>query len=341
MSGPILLTGATGYLGSAVARVAIARGIPLRFLVRCQGALEPALRAQAETMTGDLLDPESLVRACEGVRAVIHAAGLASDWVPDPARFQAVNVAGTRSLLQAMAACGVGRAVLVSTVMALGPTRGLFAGTERTRPFPLHPELPYRLSKIAELREIRSQRRAGLDLRVVFPGVLYGPGPLTEGNFLVRLFEGLLIGRYPALPKARGQRWFLCHVEDAADGILSALEASRPGGEWIVGGPNVSLEALLERIAARLPVPALPRRLPARPLVLAAGWLAAWERLRGRRPSAPPGLIAALAEDWAFSASRAEVELGFRPRAFDPAFAEFADWHAALRNRSAGGEGSG
>ena len=323
-----MLTGATGYLGGAVLRELLGASYQVRAFVRDAARLDAGVRERVEIATGDLLDPSAVRAACRGVDAVFHVAGLAADWVPDATRFHAVNVEGTRHVLQAARAAGVPRVVVTSSVMAIGPTDGDVAD-ELTTPGP--PLMPYTAAK-AEARALcHAERHDGLEVTVTLPGAIFGAGPLTDGNYFAQVMEALRTGAYPCLPRLAGYRWCLVHVDDVARGHRLAYERGEADADYVLGGDNVPFDRLLETMRGELGLARLPRRVPAWTMMLGARVVAGWHGLRRTRPPVSLGGARALVRGWAFSSARAQADLGYTWRAFDDAFPEFVRWFRADR----------
>jgi farnesol dehydrogenase len=325
----VLLTGATGFLGKRTA-ARLGREHELRLLVRPTSS-RAGLPAGASFAVGDVGDRPSLERAMAGCDAVVHAAALVKIAAPR-AEFDRVNVGGFERVLAAAAAAGVGRLLYVSSFIALGPSEGGAGGLldESAEPLPggrprawiNHYERTKALADAAARRAIAR----GAALVVVYPGVVYGPGELTEGNIVVRHLLDLAHGRLPALVGRPERRWNYAFVEDVADGIARALEQAPEGGRYVLGGENVTL-ADFYRLAGELggfPVPG--RRMPDAIAKLAGAAMKLGARLTGSTPRLTPDLVEIYRHDWAYDSSRAGRELGYRPRPFARGLAETFDW---------------
>ena len=194
----VLLTGATGFLGRTVARHLAARGHALRVLARPTSRLE-GLPEGVEVATGDVTDAGSLARAAEGCDAIVHVAALVKIWVPDPEHFEAVNVGGLRNALAAARAAGA-RLVYTSSFIALGPSGP--GALDAARPHPGPPfRNAYERTKARADALAREAAAGGQDVVTLYPGVIYGPGDMTEGNIVVAHDR-----RPPERPPARARR---------------------------------------------------------------------------------------------------------------------------------------
>jgi dihydroflavonol-4-reductase len=322
----VMLTGATGFLGSAVARALVARGHAVRALVR-EGTPRDVLEGVAplECVPGDLTDPASVARAVEGCGAAIHCAADYRIWVPDPDRMRAVNVAGTEAVMRAALAAGLRRVVHVSSVATLKPRPDGAPATEADAARPEEAIGPYKRSKTEAERLVeRLARDEGLPAVVVNPSTPIGPRdrrPTPTGRVVLEAARG----RMPAFVDTGLN---LVHVDDCAAGCVAALTRGAVGERHILGGQDVPLGALLAHIAAlhgrRAPV-RLPRA-PLWPLALASEAAA---RATGREPMLTLDGLRMAGHRMYFSSAKAERALGHRARPWQEAVADAIGWFRA------------
>jgi nucleoside-diphosphate-sugar epimerase len=338
-----LITGATGFLGRRLV-AELAPRHALRLLVRPRpgggawAAGGSAFPAGVEVVAGDVTDPASLRQAMAGCEAVVHAAALVKIVAP-AAAFDRTNVGGLENVLAAAEAAGVGRFVYVSTFMALGPSEGGPGGVldegDAGGPEAAAPGTAgggrvwinhYERTKTLADRVARRAIAAGAPLVVAYPGVIYGPGEMTEGNLVVRHVLDLLHRRLPALLGSPARRWSYVYVDDVARGIGQALERGRPGSRYVLGGDNVTLGEFYAIVEELSGVPVPRRRLPDG---LAKGLGAAqkaWARLRGGTPALTPDLVEVYRHDWAYSSARAAADLGYSFRRLREGIAGTLAW---------------
>jgi farnesol dehydrogenase len=321
----ILLTGGTGFLGRRIA-AELAPRHELRLLVRPTAARD-RFPANVELVTGDVTQPNSLKAAAAGCDAVIHAAALVKIMAPTR-DFDWVNVRGFQNALAAAEEAGAGRFLYVSSFMALGPTEGAPKGilNEAAEPRDRVWINDYERTKTLADRLARRALDEGAPVTVVYPGVIYGPGEMTEGNIVVRHVLDLVHRRLPALLGRPERVWNYVHVNDVAAGIAAALEKARPGKRYVLGGENVVQDDFYKLVEEVTGVPMPKRRLPDG-VARAAGVLQkGWARLRHTTPALTPDLVEVYRHDWAYSSARAEKELGYQPRPLRQGLAETVAW---------------
>jgi farnesol dehydrogenase len=329
----VLLTGATGFLGRTVAWRLAARGHALRVLARATSRTN-GLPDGTETEIGDVTDPVAFARAARGCAAVAHLAALVKIWVPDPERFEATNLGGLENALAAARAAGA-RLLYTSSFIALGPSGP--GELDATRPHPGPPfRNPYERSKALADAAAREAAARGDDVVILYPGVVYGPGDMTEGNIVARMIADHLNGRLPGLVGPGDRRWSYAFVEDVAEGHALALEKGRPGDRFVLGGENATLERLF-RLVHEMAGKEPPRLRIPYPLAAALGraqWL--WAELTGHPPQLTHGEVGVFREEWACDSARAVRQLGYAWRPLAEGLRETIRWLRATGQVEAG-----
>ena len=324
---PTLVTGATGFVGSAVARALLARGHALRLLARPGSDRRNIEALPAEVVEGDLRDPASLARAVRGCRHVAHVAADYRLWVPDPAPMLAANVEGTRALLRAARDAGVERIVYCSSVAALGLVGDGTPGTEGT---PVHPEAivgTYKQSKYQAEQAVRALvRDEGVPAVIVNPTAPVGPRdikPTPTG----RMVLDTAAGRMPAYIDTGLN---LVHVDDVAEGHCLALEHGRIGEAYILGGEDLDMPGLLALIDSVMGRPTARRaRLSQGLLWPVAVGAEALARAFGTEPRVTREMLAMARKRMYFSHAKAAAELGYAPRPARDAVVDAVAWFRA------------
>jgi nucleoside-diphosphate-sugar epimerase len=297
----VLVTGGTGYLGRAIVRTLTARGH--QPVVFARQASTSGL--DARLIDGDVRNRAALASAARGCDAMCHAAALVSIWRRNPRDFHDVNVTGLENALAVALDAGLSRVVYTSSFLARPP-----AG----RSEPLNAN-PYQRTKVAADAVARAAQDAGQPLVILYPGVVYGSGVLSEANLLGRLLADHLAGRLPGLIGPE-HIWSFAWIGDVAAAHVAALERPHPGAAYEIGGENLPQIRPFE-IARDLIGINLPRRLPywLAEAVGAAGELRA--RLTGRPPLLTRGTVEIFRHDWPLDSGRAERDLGLQITPFN------------------------
>jgi farnesol dehydrogenase len=306
----LLLTGATGYLGSGIARELIARREPFRVFVRNpQGLGFDAATCHCEVAQGDMRDRAALRPALEGVDAVIHTAALVKMWVRDRRDFWRVNVEALKNLLQAAEQAGVRRVVYTSSFLALGPSADVNAD-ERLRHAGPYSDA-YEESKARALAWLRDEGQRRFPVIVMFPGVIYGPGPNTEGNLVGGMIDQYLAGKFPGLLGSGEQRWSFAFITEVVKAHLAALEKGKLGEEYVLGGDNRSLNDFFCILEEFTQVRHQVRRLPFAVGKLVGALEVVRARVFGHSPRLTPGVVEISKHDWVYSSAKATRDLGY------------------------------
>ena len=320
----IFLTGATGFVGSHVARALAAQGAALRLLVRPTSSLAALEGLPAETHVGDLARPESLRRGLDGCEAVVHVAADYRLWIRDPAAMDLANVEGTRALLQVAREAGARRVVYTSSVA----TMHFFTDgrvTDEDTPVALADMVGhYKRSKFRAEQVAVAAARAGQEVIILNPTTPIGPGdakPTPTG----RIFVDFLNRRFPAYLDTGLN---LVDVAEVARTHAAALDRGRPGRPYILGGENLTLKEILDRMGAISGLPAPTLRIPF-PVAFAYAFFdeLITGRLRGREPRATIEAVRMGRKRMFASSARAERELGFRVAPVDGALRAAIAWY--------------
>lgn len=310
----VLVTGGTGYLGRAIVLAAARRGHePVVFARRASAAGLPGRAIDA-----DIQDREAVIAAARGCDAMCHTAALVTIWRKDAADFDRVNVGGLQHALDAVREAGLRRLVYTSSFLARPP-----AG--RSAPIAAN---DYQRTKVAAESVARRAQAAGAPVVLMYPGVIYGPGVLTEGNLLGRLIADHLAGRLPGLIGA-DRIWSYARVDDVAAAHVAALEHASPASAYELGGENVPQMRPFEWLQAQTGR-RLPRRIPYGLAAMAGRLEVLRARLTGRAPQLTPGTVEIFRHDWPVESVGAVRDLGFRVA---PLAEGVAETLASLRTR--------
>lgn len=313
-----LVTGATGFIGSHVARQLLDRGERVRLLVRDPSKLaEVGIDADAvEIATGDLRDPATLPAALDGIARVHHIAGVIALGREDRRRMFELNVTTTRNLFAAARGANVERIVYLASIFALSggtPRPATETDPWQQAALPVH----YVQAKRAAELFARDCAREGMPLVFVYPTFCYGPGDVYESSSA--LLTGFLRGRIPAYVDGGHN---VIDVRDAAAGLIAAMDRGRTGERYLVGGTDVSFEELFAMLA-RL----TGKRAPL--IKLSPGFARIAGRLAERVMAEPPlteQMALMSARDWYYDDTKARRELGHTSRPLDATLRDAIDW---------------
>jgi len=319
-----LVTGGTGFVGSAVVRTLLWAGFEVRALARRGSSLRNLQGLPVEFVPGDLCDCDSLSSALQGCDSLFHAAADYRLWVPQPQRMYAVNVQGTRNLMEAALEAGVERIVYTSSVATLQTSRDGRPMDESRRGRLEEMIGHYKASKFLAEEEVRAMVRGkGLPAVIVQPTTPVGPRdirPTPTGRMIVDAAGG-------KMPAYVDSGLNIVHVDDVAAGHLLAYERGRIGESYILGGENMTLREIFRDIA-ELTGGAPPRlRLP-HSLVLPVAYAAEmWTRLRGgTEPRVTVTGVRMSRNKMYFTSRRAHDELGYNPRPVREGLADAVEW---------------
>ncbi len=298
----ILVTGGAGFIGGKLVRSLLARGEKVRVLDLGTSRTGHLARLGAEVVQGDILSPKDVEAALEGCDRLFHVAALFRMWQPDTMSYYAVNVEGTRNVLQSALKMRVKRVVHTSSAVTIGEAQGQL-GEEHTvhRGYFLS---DYERSKYLGEQVALEVCERGLPLVVVNPTSVYGPGQTSHMTDALARF---LNGRLPAVIDARLN---FTYIDDVVKGHISAMEKGQVGERYILGGDNASLSEFLGRGAEIAGVPRKPRQVPAWLVRTVARILHVVSLATKRRPWVSLDEARTASHSFIFDTSRAREELG-------------------------------
>lgn len=322
----IFLTGATGFVGSHVAELLAAQGADLRLLVRPSSRLDNVEGLNAELVHGDLRDPESLRRGIEGCEFVFHVAADYRLWTRDPQEMYSANVNGTETIIRAAQSCGVRRVVYCSSVATMGFGNGGLITDEET-PVSLDDMIGhYKRSKFLGEEKAIAAARDGADVVIVCPSTPIGERdikPTPTGRIVVDFLKK----KFPAYVDTGLN---LVDVKDVARGHLLALEHGRAGVRYIIGGENLTLKQVLDKLAAITGLPSPTVRVPHALAMMSGVFDELWTgRVMGKEPRVTIDAVRMGRKKMWVSSARAERELGYKPSSVDDCLRRAAEWFVA------------
>ncbi len=318
------VTGATGFLGSHVARQLVARGAELRLLIRPTSRLDNIADLVAEHVTGDLRDVESLRKGMAGCEFVFHVAADYRLWALDRQEIYTSNVGGTANILEASKDSGVRRVIYTSSVATMGfGNNGLV--TDEDSPVALDDMIgDYKRSKFQAERLVIGAAHKGHDVVMVNPTTPVGERdikPTPSGQIIV----DFLRRKFPAYVDTGLN---LVDVVDCAEGHLLAMEKAKPGERYILGGENLTLKQILDKLGAITGLPSPTVKVPYGVALAAGAWgsVVVGGMLK-REPRATIEAVRMSRKKMFITSAKAERELGWVSRPVDDALRRAVDWY--------------
>ena len=317
------ITGATGFVGSHVARALAARGGELRLLVRSSSRIDNIADLRAEIATGDLREPESLKKAMAGCDFVFHVAADYRLWVRDPEQMYRSNVEGTRAIIRAAQESGVQRVIYTSSVATMGFTREGHIAREDSPVSIKEMVGHYKRSKFMAEQIALEAGRNGANVVVVNPTTPIGEydiKPTPTGRIVVDFLKR----KFPAYVDTGLN---LADVKEVARGHLLAMEKARPGERYILGGQNLTLKQILDKLAELTGLPSPKMKVPH---AVAMGF-AVFDQfftgmIMGKEPRATIDAVKMGRKKMFASSSKAEHELGYKVLPVEDALRRAIDW---------------
>jgi len=317
------VTGATGFLGSHVARVLVEQGADLRLLIRQNSNTKNIADLKADLVTGDLRDPASLEKGVSGCDVVFHVAADYRLWVRDPEEMHRSNVEGTGAILAAARKNNVRRVVYTSSVATMGFTSNGRPADENSPVFLDNMIGPYKRSKFMAEQVAIEAARGGQDVVIVNPTTPVGERdikPTPTGRIVVDFLKK----KFPAYVDTGLN---LVDATECASGHIAALKKGRSGERYILGGENLTLKQILDKLAEITGLPSPKVRVPYA-MALATGVVdeIVTGRIRGREPRATIDAVRMGRKKMFVSSAKAERELGWKCVPVDDALRRAVVW---------------
>lgn len=322
-----LVTGATGYVGIPLVQALARMGVSVKALVRSEArSNEITGHRHIELVAGDLSDPESLRKAIRGCEEIFHLAAFAGIWTKDPAQYHRINVQGTSDLLSIAQEEGVRKVVITSTAGVMGPSPATG--------IPVHEETsgepllfsPYDQSKLQQEKMAFSFTGKGMEVVVVNPSRIYGPGLVGESNSVSRLIQMFSQGKWRFIPGNGTSEGNYVYIDDVVHGHLLAMQKGVSGQRYILGGDNISYNDffnLLRKLTRQ------NHKLIKIPVKVLLGW-AQIEILRanmtGMRPMIVPAFVEKLTHNWNLTSEKAIRDLGYRYTDLETGLSKTLQW---------------
>jgi farnesol dehydrogenase len=320
----ILITGATGYIGSKLTTKLAAQGHEVRILCRTAPTLPEFQKPNIKVFSGDITDEASLQPAMENVAQLYHLAAYARLWAKDPSIFHRLNVEALDNVLAVARDAGVSKMVYTSTAGVIGPS-GEKPMTENdpriTGFFNLYESTKSESEKVA-----KDYAAKGLNVVILNPSRIYGPGFDTGSNPFTKIMEMYMKGSWKIIPGSGNDIGSYPYIDDVVDGHIAAMEKGRSGERYILGGVNASFNDLMSLIKKYTGTDRKLTHIPFFFLDLLSRIMLLNAKLTGKPPMITPDWVAKYKYDWALDSSKAIQELGYRIRPLEDGVQQTIEW---------------
>ena len=326
----VFVTGATGFIGSRLALRLAGEGLEDHALYRDTAKTSIISHPNLVWFKGDILDSDSLAAAVEGCSGIYHTAAFAKVWHKDTSAIYRLNIEGTMNVINAGLHAGVKRIVCTSTAGVLGPSGPYGVVDENS----LQPEFfftDYEASKSILEKTLKTIQNTGIDIVIVNPTRVYGPGVLSDSNGVTRMMQKYMAGKWHIIPGNGKSIGNYVYVEDVVNGHLLAMEKGRPGERYVLGGENLTYDELFRIMAELSGKKYWMLHLPVPVIEFVAGTMLLMAKVTGIPPLIIPGLVRKYYHNWNVSCAKATRELNYQPVGFKTGAALTVEWLKTIR----------
>ncbi|PWU00367.1 MAG: hypothetical protein C5B52_09060 [Bacteroidetes bacterium] len=320
----ILITGSTGYIGSKLTAKLAKQGEIIHLLCRSTPTLPEFKHENIKIFKGDITDPVSIAASLNGVDRIYHLAAYARLWAKNSSTFSTINIQGTKNVLSEAKKAGVKKIVYTSTAGVIGPSKDK-PMTEKdpriTGFFNLYESTKSEAEQVA-----LSYASEGMDISILNPSRIYGPGFDTGSNPVTKIVELYLKGKWKVIPGSGKDIGSYCFIDDVVDGHIAAMDKGRRGERYIFGGVNASFNELMALITKYSGIEKKLRHIPFPILGGMAQVMLLMAKLTGKPPMITPDWVRKYYYDWALDSSKAVNELGYRIRPLEEGIKETVEW---------------
>lgn len=320
----IFVTGATGYVGQNLVFKLLTLGHTVHVLCRTQPDVELFSNSKLKIFLGDLQNKQAIKDAMTGCSQVYHVAAYARAWAKDPTTYFKINVEGTVNILEVALELGVDKVVYTSTGATFGASNGSPIKEDSIRLHDFFTE--YESSKFIAEEKIQHFVRKGLDVSIVHPVRVYGPGVWTESNVISMMIKSYIEGNWHVIPSDGKAMGCFSYIDDVVDGHILAMEKGKPGEKYILGGVNMNFNDFFNLLKEITDKHFLLVHVPL-PLLLLFGWKEeAFSRWFNREPLITRKWINKYRYNLSCSCEKAIHELGYTVTPIEEGIKKTLEW---------------
>jgi len=320
----ILITGATGFIGKTLTQKLAEDGHMVHAMYRSEEKAKTIEHRNVRLFKGDITDYSSLESAMGSCEVVFHMAAYAKVWAKDSATFNRINVQGTVNVLDAALREGVRKIVFTSSAGVFGPSVNGIVTEKTERKISYFNE--YEIAKALAEEKISEYINRGLDIVVVNPTRVYGPGILNESNGITKMIKKYSEGKFRWIPGNGKSIGNYVYVDDVVEGHILALEKGKSGERYILGGNNVSFNSFFEQLAAASGKNQRMIKLPLPLMQAIAYFLSLRAKVFGIPPLITPPWVKRYVHNWEVSSEKAIYELGYEITPLDVGLKKTLGW---------------
>lgn len=321
----IFITGATGYIGNHLAMRLANEGNIIHALCRSSNKMNLLQHENIRIFEGDINNISAIEKALQGCEQVYHLAAFARVWAKYSSVFYEMNVTATKNILDAARKAGVAKIVFTSTAAVMGPSKE--RPVKEDDPRANYPRNEYEISKTAAEELCRSYvKDFGMNIVIVNPPRVFGPGIESESNAVSRLVKLYLQRKWKVIPGDGKGTGSYVHVLDVVNGHVLAMQKGMTGERYILGGENISYNQFFKTLAEVSGIKVKLFKLPLSLMMFAGYAMMLRTKLTGKAPLLTPVWIKKYYYDWSLSSEKAQRELGYTFRPFREGLKETVDW---------------
>ncbi len=318
------ITGATGFIGTRLALSLAEKGHLVNALVRSIYKENQLAHPNINIIKGDIFDIEALKKGAEKTDGIFHLAALAKPWVKDKKLYNKVNVEATKIILEIAGDYNINKTVITSSAGTLGPSSGKPLDEKSSRQIDFLNE--YESTKFMAEKIAKDFALQGLNVVIVNPSRVYGPGLLTKSNSTTIMIKNYIHGKWRIIPGSGKRIGNYVFIDDVIEGHIKAMEKGVPGAHYILGGENASYLKFFNTISSVSNKKYKLFKIPVWMLITFAGIQMFFARIVGRSPLLPPKWVKKYMFDWELNHQKAKNELDYKPHSLEKGIQKTLKW---------------